>query len=278
MVPGVKGHPSQTTQTVAVIQAVYLMTQSRCRERDATRKSGRNSAPSFHDEFSDYLDSLNSEANVYIVGDFNFHYENKNISSVSTFHSLIEEHGLTQHVEQPTHKHQHILDLVMSRCETNHLFGLKVNDICLSDHYIISFGVNIDKPPLIKKCFFTRDIKSIDINKFKETVSSILSTNNPRTVEKFNIILRDVLDQFAPLCERRISARPFAPWFTPRVQTAKQLQHVCYKTDSTLQNRNADSVVEHMNVDVGRLVRKGSNPTVSAVSEIQSTGFEKFQP
>ncbi|RUS82105.1 hypothetical protein EGW08_010117 [Elysia chlorotica] len=163
-------------------------------------------------------------ANVYIVGDFNFHYENKNISSVSTFHSLIEEHGLTQHVEQPTHKHQHILDLVMSRCETNHLFGLKVNDICLSDHYIISFGVNIDKPPLIKKCFFTRDIKSVDINKFKETVSSILSTNNPRTVETFNIILRDVLDQFAPLCERRISARLFAPWFTSRVQTAKQVK------------------------------------------------------
>ena len=67
-----------------------------------------------------------------------------------------------------------------------------------------------------------RDIRSINVNLFKEELSSRLNKNRPRSVEDFDMTLSAVLDQFAPLISRRISSRTKAPWFTPEVQQAKR--------------------------------------------------------
>jgi len=54
---------------------------------------------------------------IIITGDLNFHVDIKSDVQAHRFYSILNSHGLTQHVNGATHKgdHIHILNLVMFR-------------------------------------------------------------------------------------------------------------------------------------------------------------------
>lgn len=168
--------------------------------------------------------------NVYILGDFNFHYECDSEPSVKTFKTLIAEHQLEQLVNTPTLKHQHTLDLVLSRGECSTISGVTVNDICLSDHHTITFELDVTKPKPEKQVTKTRNIKNINTVLFKEDVIQSLSSNPPSSfdslntclTEMLNTCLTEVLDKHAPIRTRVVTARPGAPSLTLEVKAAKQ--------------------------------------------------------
>ena len=49
------------------------------------------------------------------MGDFNIHIDDLHCSQANTFMEMIDAFGLIQHVQQPIHKHGHILDLIVTR-------------------------------------------------------------------------------------------------------------------------------------------------------------------
>ena len=74
--------------------------------------------------------------------------------------SILHEHGLTQHVNEPTHAHGHILDVVITRdnssilqsspsIDENYLSDSK--GISSIDHKGISTILHISKPPKSRK-------------------------------------------------------------------------------------------------------------------------------
>lgn len=67
----------------------------------------------FCSEFNRFCENTVERATNYslIVGDFNIHCE-RNYSLSSQFETILTSFGLTQHVEAPTHKSGHILDIV----------------------------------------------------------------------------------------------------------------------------------------------------------------------
>ena len=70
----------------------------------------------FFEEWSKYINQhVIAREELLIAGDLNFHLDKPTDPSSQKFMSLLHEHGLTQHVNEPTHDHGHILDVVITR-------------------------------------------------------------------------------------------------------------------------------------------------------------------
>lgn len=101
--------------------------------------------------------------------------------------SLLKEHGLTQHVCEPTHAHGHILDVVVTRDNSNilkHSPCVDDNYICNStgntclDHKGISCTLQISKPTKPRKSMSYRKLHSIDIYEFASEIQSSMTYNS----------------------------------------------------------------------------------------------------
>ena len=79
---------------------------------------------------------------------------------------LFHEHNLRQLSNKPTHIRKHMLDLVLTR-GVGETTDFDIDDkIDLSDHYVIKFISNIEKPPSLKQHVATRNIKALNADSF----------------------------------------------------------------------------------------------------------------
>ena len=99
-----------------------------------------NSAPStFIADFSTLLANLAHIAGpLMIVGDFNINIDDRNSPLTKTFIQLLDEYGMTQHVNTPTHKNGHTLDLFITKNLADISPGIKVIDPQISDHSVVA--------------------------------------------------------------------------------------------------------------------------------------------
>ena len=115
----------------------------------------------FFEEWSKYINQhVIAREELLITGDLNFHLDKPTDPSSQKFMSLLHEHGLTQHVNEPTHAHGHILDVVITRDNSSILQSSpSIDDNYLSDSKGISSvddkGIStilhISKPPKSRK-------------------------------------------------------------------------------------------------------------------------------
>ena len=78
------------------------------------------------------------------------------------------------------------------------------------------------KPPSLKQRVATRNIKAINADSFKETVSSLISRREAATFDALTDVHVELLDDVAPCKERTVTARPLKPWFNFNVKAAKR--------------------------------------------------------
>jgi len=109
---------------------------------------------------------------VIITGDLNIHVDVKSNGEARTFFSILDSHGLTQHINSATHKGGHRLDLVISRESSPILVGTPtVFDPCLSSnkgksfgyHLAVQFPISVDKPYCIHRKIRYRKYRGINI-------------------------------------------------------------------------------------------------------------------
>ena len=81
---------------------------------------------------------------VIVCGDFNVHVDDAHDSDAIKLQRLLESFDCRQHVDAPTHKDGHTLDLVITQNDTV-ITELKVGDI-IADHSLISFRVRAARP------------------------------------------------------------------------------------------------------------------------------------
>ena len=74
------------------------------------------------------------------------------------FKDLLSSFGLHQHVHEPTHKHGHCLDLLITRDTTSLLSNIEILP-GLSDHCAVVCNINLQKPALP-----TIAVKLLEIN------------------------------------------------------------------------------------------------------------------
>ena len=81
------------------------------------------------------------------MGDFN--YQVDNISSLDTikFNKILESFNLVHHVNGPTHKKGHTLDLIITRATDELVTSTDIRDAMLSDHSAVHCKFRLKKPP-----------------------------------------------------------------------------------------------------------------------------------
>ena len=223
--------PSHSTFEICSLKIKTKSTSLHCScvYRPTPSKRNNGSFNSFIMEFNDFLETLTSQDNLCICGDFNVHFEDVCDPAALKLKKLLTEHGLTQLITGPTHIKGHTLDLIITRDAHQELFKHSIFDLCLSDHFIISLSLPYCKPKSNKMVTNSRNIKSIDLNEFKSNISKDLheSMNCEQDLSlslKFTSCLSNVLNKFAPLVTRKIYIRPYAPWINLTVKAQKQIR------------------------------------------------------
>ena len=205
------------------------------------------SSGTFFQQFSDHLESLLvDDRKIIIVGDFNFHMDNETDRDAVCFRDLLFRWDLQQHVKFPTHISGHTLDLVITRnCDNTILHGLKQGDL-ISDHNMITFLINTEKPEIQRKVVSYRKIKDIDMNIFKQNVSHSLNISDIMDVttaaEEYDKTMRVILDEAAPIITKTLTVRPQVPWFSDELRSLKRIKRHKekeYKTHATDANLGA---------------------------------------
>ncbi|GFS03163.1 reverse transcriptase-like protein [Elysia marginata] len=90
-----------------------------------------------------------------IIGDFKLHYDNQTETYVCQIRDILRTHLLSQVVNTPTQKKNHILDWVVTP-DIDLINNLQVMDKCISDHKVIVFELPYCKPKLVKRTITCR--------------------------------------------------------------------------------------------------------------------------
>ena len=92
---------------------------------------------------------------LIITGDLNFHLDDLQDPETVKFLRILDDHGLVQHVREPTHSGGHILDVVIVRDSSSILHGEPCvtdpglydnNSNPAGDHLVISSKLSLSKP------------------------------------------------------------------------------------------------------------------------------------
>ena len=188
----------------------------------------RVTVTTFLDEFANFLESIIlSPEPLVITGDMNIHVDDPNDSDVIKFLDLLDTHGLTQHVNTPTHRFGHTLDLIITRVSDALTKSTPIADSYLSDHSTVLCSLVLSKPVLTVKQVTFRKIKAIDLANFKNDIAESILCRDPPVelmdlVSSYNTTCASILNKHAPELTKTIIERPRVPWFNEEIRLAKR--------------------------------------------------------
>ena len=195
----------------------------------------------FKEEYPKLLESVILKHNkLLLVGDFNIHVDNPDDNLASFFIDTLSSFGLQQHVNKSTHKKSHILDLVITRGNEN-IDKLCVIDPDISDHYLVTFNLDVKLPKLEHEKITYRKLKTIDLNSFcKDLENSELNTTISDDVNYLAKLYDDTLEvlfeKHAPLKTKTVVVRDKVPWYNNIIGEARRNRRKLerkWKTDKT---------------------------------------------
>lgn len=178
-------------------------------------------------ELGDFLSTLVVKYDDFLLtGDFNIHMDKTTDESTKKMASLLQNFGLKQHVNFPTHSGGHILDLVISKDNTQLVQSVSVAE-GISDHHsiLVDLSIAIQKKKVVKRTF--HQFKKLDMVKFQQDIhSSELYDNSSADVDalaaQYHSVVSDLVSIHAPLISRTVTSRPPAPWYTSEIALARQ--------------------------------------------------------
>lgn len=184
-------------------------------------------------DFSNLLTTIcPTFSRLVVLGDFKIHVDDPRCTLAVDFFSLLDCHlslldclPLIQHVQGPTHKHCHPLDLVVTGdvpISNTHILELDV-----SDHYVVLLDAMITPPASSSKCSITfSKTKDIDHTLLTCAFSSALSETHSSLslkehVHCYNSTLHDGLHRFADEKTQLMSFQHPAPWYNHQLRSLK---------------------------------------------------------
>lgn len=125
----------------------------------------------FFSEFSSFLEELTVTSYQFLLcGDFNFHVDDNGNANAKQFHDPLFSADLKQHVNGPTHRLGHTLDLLITR----EMDTLILPDP-LSDHQVVVCFIHLPRPPATRITVTRRKTRDIDLDAFQKDICSVFS-------------------------------------------------------------------------------------------------------
>ncbi|CAG2249207.1 unnamed protein product [Mytilus edulis] len=205
----------------------------------------------FFEEWSTFLDQLVIiPEEIVITGDLNFHLDDKNNSDACKFIETLEDHGLQQHINSPTHIHGHTLDVIITREISSILKNAPVVHhpyLCdkkgnpAGDHMALFAQLRISRPSKYRQTVTYRKYRDINLddikNDFVESIPPIVNVTEPvgNLVSLYNTNMISIIDKHAPIVSKEITLRPNTEWHTEELRDAKRN---CRKTERRMRKTN----------------------------------------
>ena len=168
---------------------------------------------------------------LLVIGNFNFHMDTAD-RYAALLGSLLELFNLKQHVTVPTHRSGYILDLVLSRKDSEALKDDErvVMEQLSSDHKDICFLLNLQKPLNERKSVFSHRLRNFDFGAFNKMIillgllADVSDLPLELLVDRYDNALHDTMDILAPVKPRTIVSHPNAPWYNEDIGNKKRKQ------------------------------------------------------
>ena len=199
----------------------------------------------FLDEFITLLDDiLLTNDKIVLLGDFNIHFDETNDHESKCFKKILETFDLIQHVQGPTHRCGHTLDLMITRKNDNILSDCCIK-LAVSDHNAIVAKLTIPRPQKEQKIVKFRKLNKIPIETFITEIEQSDLLQKPEQdlndlVCQYNTALTTILDKYAPIKTKRVICRPENPWFCDKIRFAKIERRKCeikWRSNKSDENR-----------------------------------------
>ena len=100
------------------------------------------------------------------------HQDIPNKSDAAQFLSSLEEAGLHQHIQGPTHKYGHTLDLIISKDDDDSFVkSCRIHEKLNSDHHILSCVRDVAKSKLQNVTSVSRNFRSLNRESFRSEIA-----------------------------------------------------------------------------------------------------------
>ncbi|XP_061762014.1 uncharacterized protein LOC133556275 [Nerophis ophidion] len=185
----------------------------------------------FISEFSEFVADLVMHAdNIIIMGDFNIHMNTPSDPPSVALQTIIDSCGLTQIINEPTHRSSNTIDLALVK-------GITVSEVMIlpytkvmSGHYLIKFEVqtHVRQANNNNNCYSCRNINAATTTTLAGLLSSVMAPfpkyvgSIDNLTNNFNKALRETIDSIAQLKLKKAPKRR-TPWFTEETRAQKLL-------------------------------------------------------
>ena len=188
--------------------------------RPPPSKGNKLTSKLFVQEFQDLLDCYISTKDLFVICDFNLHFESNSETYATQVKRALKERNLDQLISVPTHVRGHTIDWLVTNAP-DLIANLTVEDKALSDHFLVSFVLKLSKPRNPRKIITSRKLKNINMGIFGSDAAALLSQPGSADVcTHCTTCLKTLLDSHAPLITRTVPDRPSAPWMSDDIKTA----------------------------------------------------------
>ena len=234
------------------------------------------SSQTFMKDFTEFLEMVSvMPENFVLSGDINFHLETED-PYVVLLRDLFNTFNLVQHVDFPTHKKGHTLDLVLTRSDSPIITNLVSNNVNLSDHYMLIFDIEAEVLKHEDRTITYRNLKAIDNECFANDVKLKMQAAVDETfggrVSRYNIVMKELVDTYAPLKTKNIKVVPNAPWFDTEyadLRKSRRKAEKKYKLSKSEADRKA--FVDLCKQTTGLAFRKKREYYANKISECNGT-------
>ena len=199
----------------------------------------------FLDEFMLFVSFMSSvDCNYFISGDFNIHVDVPCTDSYK-LESLLESCNLTQSVNNTTHLHGHILDLILSPSDQDVCVHVNICEF-LSDHAVIKCAIEF--PSSLANCqtrITYRRYHRINLSDFRSDLKELPFVKSPansvaRLYNQYVHDLSHILERHAPLVSS-VKTKQRADWLSETYRLAKSLRRQferAWRKDKSQYNRS----------------------------------------
>ena len=138
-----------------------------------TKHLANNTNAIFITEFLDFMGELQlSSKNIFILGDFNLHINDKLDTDAHQFIDMVEASGMKQLINFPKHKQGNTLDLIITELAAQVQIKNVYCGPYISDHCIITCTCNIPKTKMVTKQIKYRDFKKLNMIEMIEDMNA----------------------------------------------------------------------------------------------------------
>jgi hypothetical protein len=185
----------------------------------------------FFDELAVVLDRVAIyQEPIYVVGDMNIRLDRCDDHDADQLRLLVDCYGLVLHDTVPTHQLGGTLDVVISHGNVGRPASVSVEDVGLSDHFLLRWEASAIRPTLNSVTIQSRQWSRLDMDHFRSAISTSRLCQPdtwPTDIDDMAVLYDDelnrLLDQLLPLRQFVRRPRPSDPYFDKECRDAKRL-------------------------------------------------------